>query len=67
MAFLFNCPQWNVAAVNWDAAGWTWAEVGNLGQRQKAATKGQIDLGFLAANCFTAIALAEQLTFALKS
>ncbi len=20
MAFLFNCPQWNVPAVNWDAA-----------------------------------------------
>jgi hypothetical protein len=19
-AFLFNCPQWNVPAVNWDAA-----------------------------------------------
>jgi predicted HTH domain antitoxin len=20
LAFLFNCPQWNVPAVNWDAA-----------------------------------------------
>jgi len=20
VAFLFNCPQWNVPAVNWDAA-----------------------------------------------
>jgi hypothetical protein len=40
--------------------------IGNLGQHQRAATKGQIDLGFMAANCFAAIQLAEQLTFALK-
>ena len=41
-------------------------EVGNLGQHQRDTACGQIDLGFMAANCFTAIQLAEQLTFALK-
>lgn len=40
---------------------------GNLGQHQKSATRGQIDLGFMAAQCFTAIQLAEQLSAALKS
>jgi hypothetical protein len=42
-------------------------DVGNLGQHQRADTKGTVDVGFMAANCFATIQLAEQLVVALKS
>jgi hypothetical protein len=41
-------------------------DVGNLGQHQRVAIKGTVDVAFMAANCFAAIQLAEQLSVALK-
>jgi len=42
-------------------------DTGNLGQHQRAATKGIVDLSFMAAQCFTAIELAAQLANTLKA